>query len=207
LTPRRTLVDRIVAWSPVFLLGGLAALTYWLDAQVQPPRPRVDGNSRHDPDLYIDDLRAVSFDPEGRIRQSLVARRAQHFPDDGTVDFIAPSLALTDPGSPRLAIAADAGTLSGNRETVTLKGNVRATRDAAAAKAAGRGAPQGPMTFTTGILHVTPRRSRAETDAPVTIEEPRGIIHATGMVFDNEARTIKLKSNVRGTLEPQPLPK
>jgi hypothetical protein len=27
------------------------------------------------------------------------------------------------------------------------------------------------------------------------------------MVFDNDARTIKLKSGVRGTLQPQPLPK
>ena len=35
MTPRRPRVDRLVAWSPVLLLGGLAALTYWLDAQVQ----------------------------------------------------------------------------------------------------------------------------------------------------------------------------
>lgn len=207
MTPRRKLFDRVVALSPVFLLGGLAALTYWLDAQIQPGRARVDGNARHDPDLYIEHFSAVSFDPEGRVRQSLTARRAQHYPDDDSVDFVAPSLALTDPGAPRLAAVADAGTLSGDRETVTLRGNVRATRDAAPGKAKGDGAPQGPITFTTELLRVIPKRSRAETDAPVTIEESRGTIHATGMVFDNNARTIKLKSGVRGTLQPQPLPK
>ena len=33
----REILDRLVAWAPVLLLGALAALTYWLDAQVQPP--------------------------------------------------------------------------------------------------------------------------------------------------------------------------
>ena len=205
MTSTRRLLDRLVAWSPVFLLGSLAALTYWLDAQVQAPRARVDGSARHDPDLYIDGLSAVSFDQEGRLRQSLSARRAQHYPDDDSIDFAAPSLTLTDPGEPRMAAVADTGTLSGDRETVTLRGGVRVTRDAV--PASGREAAQGPLTFTTEILRVIPKRSRAETDAPVTIEEPRGIIRATGMILDNDARTLKLKSNVRGTLQPQALPK
>jgi hypothetical protein len=33
----RYLLDRLTAWSPVLLLGGLAALTYWLDAQIRSP--------------------------------------------------------------------------------------------------------------------------------------------------------------------------
>ena len=45
------LIDRLVAWSPVLLLGGLAALTYWLDAQVQAarraPRRHRAPRSRH----------------------------------------------------------------------------------------------------------------------------------------------------------------
>ena len=56
----------------------------------------------------------------------LAAARAEHFPDDDSVDLAAPSLELTDPGKARLAVTADAGTVSGDRETVTLRGNVRA---------------------------------------------------------------------------------
>ena len=68
----------LVAWSPVLLLGGLAALTYWLDAQVQSSGRRDDGSSRHDPDLYIERFSAVTFDVDGRVRQMLAAnaRRA-----------------------------------------------------------------------------------------------------------------------------------
>ena len=152
----RRLVDRLVTWSPVLLLGGLAALTYWLDAQIQPQPPRIDGSSRHDPDIFIDGLRGVSFDAEGRPRQVLSAKRAQHYPDDGSV------------------------TLGGKGE--------------------------GPATLTTDFLRVVPKKGLAETDRPVTIEEPRGIIHSTGLKLDNEAKTLKLISGVHGTIQPDTLP-
>jgi LPS export ABC transporter protein LptC len=63
------------------------------------------------------------------------------------------------------------------------------------------------VTFTTDLLQINPKLGRAETDRPVTIEEPRGIIHGVGMILDNNARTFKLKSAVRGTLQPNTPPK
>jgi lipopolysaccharide export system protein LptC len=65
----RSILDRITAWSPVLLLGGLAALTYWLDSQVQPPVARRDGTERHDPDIYVDGCRAITLDEKGRRRR------------------------------------------------------------------------------------------------------------------------------------------
>jgi lipopolysaccharide export system protein LptC len=206
MVPRRARIDRLVAWSPVILLGCLAALTYWLDAQVQTSARKADGSSRHDPDLYIERFSAVTFDAEGHVRQMLAAARARHFPDDDSVDLTGLSFEMTAPDTARLAVTADAGTVSGDRETVTLRGNVRGTRDAVAATARDR-SPSGPVTFTTELLRVSPKLGRAETDAPVTIVEPRGIIHGVGMVVDNNARTFKLKSAVRGTLQPNLRPK
>lgn len=204
---RGAFIDRLVAWSPVFLLGGLAALTYWLDAQVQADTARRDGTARHDADMYIENFRAVSYDAEGNLRQSLAAKRAEHHPDDESVDFTAPSLALTDPGRPRMSVTADTGTLSGDRETVTFRGSVRATRDALPEGTASAGNdPKGPITLSAESLRVVPKKGRAETDGPVTVEEPRGIIHANGMAVDNEAHTIKLKSGVHGTLSPEIAP-
>jgi lipopolysaccharide export system protein LptC len=207
MVPGRVRIDRLIAWSPVLLLGSLAALTFWLDAQVRTPVARADGASRHDPDLYIDNFSAVSYDADGRVVQSLAAKRAQHYPDDDSIDLSTPSLIITDAGKPRMTIDADLGTVSGDRETVTLRGNVRATRDAVAAKGPRDAAPVGPATFTTEMLRVTPKQGRAETDRPVTIEEPRGIIHGVGMVYDNESHTIKLKSALRGTLAPNKVTK
>ena len=218
----RLLLDRLTSWSPVLLLGGLAALTFWLDAQVQSQGPRRDGTTRHDPDLFVEQVRAVTYDADGRVQQSLAAARAEHFPDNDAVEFVSPAIALTEPGKPRFTVTADRGSLTGNREVVTFNGNVRATRDAQAAAPAGAPPPAaaakgkgkaakpvapagdatGPITVTTEMLRVYPKTARAETTEAVTIEEPRGIIRAVGMEFDNQARTLKLKSNVRGTLQP-----
>ena len=198
---RPGLLDRLVSWSPVLFLGGLAALTYWLDAQVLSSGRRDDGSSRHDPDLFIERFSAVTFGADGGVRQMLAASRAEHFPDDGSVDLLAPVFEITAPGKPRLAVTASKGTVSGDRETVTLRGNVRATRDAAPAARPG-GTPVGAATFTTDTLRVIPKQQRAETDALVTIEEAHGIISGVGMVLDNTARTVKLRSSVRGTLQP-----
>lgn len=200
------LVDRLVSWSPVLFLGSLAALTYWLDAQVQPPPPRVDGSLRHDPDMVIEHFRAQSFGADGSLHQSLAAAGARHFPDDGSVDFTAPSVRLIEPDRPQVSLDAAEGTLSGDRETIVLRGNVRAVQDASPARDKTQ-APQGPVTLTTDWLRLQPKKGRADTDRPVTIEEPRGIIRTVGLVLDNEAHTLKLKSKVSGTLEPGRLPK
>ena len=84
---------------------------------------------------------------------------------------------------------------------------MRAVRDAVADGMPAGNGPKGPTTFSADFLRVVPKKGRADTDGPVTIEEPRGIIHGVGMVLDNETRTIKLKSGVRGTLSPEAAPK
>ena len=203
----RRLLDRLVGLSPLLLLGGLAMLTYWLDAQIQPPPPKSDGSSRHDPDLFIKNVSATVFDAQGRPRQRLQAERAEHFPDDDSVALAGLAMSLTEPDRPPVSASADRGVVAGDRETMTLEGRVRVVREAEAAKP-GRGQePPGRVTIATEYLRVVPKQGLAETDRPVTIEEPRGIIHSVGMRLDNEAKTLKLKSSVQGTLQPNAVPK
>ena len=198
----RAWLDRLVAWSPVLLLGALAALTYWLDAQVQPPSERRDGSSRHDPDLFLQDFRAVTFDASGKPRETLSAQGAEHFPDDDSAELAKPRLSLTEPGRPTLTISADRGRIAGDRENGDFSGHVRVERDADPAPAAG-GEPSGPVTLTTDLLHVFTKEQRVQTDAAVTIEEPRGIIRGRGLEFDNKAKRVRITSHVSGTLQPQ----
>ena len=197
--PSRSWIDRATAWSPVLLLGGLAALTYWLDAQVQPPAPRRDGSLRHDPDIIVEGVRVLKLDPEGRPLQSLSARRALHFADDQTTDFLDVVLAETRQGKPPFRITADLATLTADRENVYFKGQVRAVREAT--PAVGNEPASGPLTLSTEFLHVMPNQEIARTDKAVTITDPRGIINATGMEADSKARTIKFKSGVSGHME------
>lgn len=195
----RSVLDRLVGWLPALLLGSLAALTYWLDAQVQDPGPRRDGSDRHQPDLFAEGVRAVELDAEGRPTQTLSASRARHYPDDGTLEFDRPRLLLERPGEPPFTIEAERARVSGDRENVFFAGDVRATREAA------RGGDEGRIALRSEFLHVIPRERKAQTDRPVTIEEGRGIIRANGLALDDGSKTMKFKSEVRGTLEPRAL--
>jgi lipopolysaccharide export system protein LptC len=207
MTPERSarsLLDRATAWSPVLLLGGLAALTYWLDAQVQPPAPRRDGSERHDPDIYVEGFRAVELDAKGRPRQMIAGKRAQHFGDDQTTDIVEPLLSQTESDKPAFRITANKGSLTGDRKQATFTGNVRAVREAGPTKPGE--APAGPVTVTTEYLHVVPDKELVSTDRAVTIEESRGIIRSVGLILDNKAKTLKLASGVSGTFQPAALP-
>jgi lipopolysaccharide export system protein LptC len=202
----REIFDRLVAWSPVLLLGALAALTYWLDAQVQAPPARRDGSSRHDPDLFLQDFKAITFDAQGNPRETLSAARAEHFPDDESAELTTPKLSLAEAGRPTMTITADHGRIDGDRNQGDFTGNVRVERDAdPAATRDGRAA--GPVKLSTRSLHVITKEQRVQTDQPVTIEDPRGIIRGRGLEFDNKAKTLRIKSHVSGTFQPQDVPK
>ena len=127
---RQAWLDRLITWSPVLLLGALAALTYWLNAQVQVSGPSFDGSGRHDADIFVDNFKAFNLDQDGRIRQALVAKRAQHYPDDDTTTLDAPEIAFTDPDKPRLDVTADHAKITGDREHAYFEGHVKAVREA-----------------------------------------------------------------------------
>jgi lipopolysaccharide export system protein LptC len=153
----------------------------------------------------VDGFRSITLDEKGRPMQVIEGKRALHFGDDQTTEFTAPMLAQTEAGKPAFRITAEHGKLSGDRKDVVFTGSVRAVRDAGPVRP-GEG-PTGPVTVTTEYLHVFPDKEMARTDKPVTIDEPRGTIHSTGLELDNKAKTLKLNSAVRGTLQPQALPK
>ena len=197
MTRARAWLDRLIAWSPVFLLGAFAALTYWLNAQVQPGVGAFDGSGRHDTDLYIEDFQAVSLDPQGRVRQSITAKVARHYPDDDSTEFESPLITFSDPGKPPVTITADRGMITGDQKNAYFNGNVKGIRAASPDER-----DKGPVTVTSEYLHVLPKEDKIETDKPVTITDPRGIISGTGMEFDNKAKTFKFKSRVSGQLQP-----
>jgi lipopolysaccharide export system protein LptC len=196
-------LDRLVAWSPVLLLGGLAALTYWLNLQIRVGEPAFDGSRRHDPDVFVENFKAIVLDDKGRVRQALEARRADHFPDDDGTSLDQPRIEFTDPDKPRLDVTSDRARVTGDREHAYFEGHVKAVREAVTDA---QGKTEGPVTFESEFLHVIPKEDRLVTDRAVRISEPRGTINATGLEYDNKTKQLKLKSHVSGQLQPQSLP-
>ena len=89
--------------------------------------------------------------------------------------------------------------ITGEQKNAYFSGNVKGVR----AAEEGEGENKGPIVITSDYLHILPKDDRMETDKPVTITDPRGIISAVGMEFDNKAKTFKFKSRVSGQMQPQ----
>jgi lipopolysaccharide export system protein LptC len=187
--------SRLSTWFPVVLLGVLAALTYWLDAQVQ--RGSIGGSSeRKEPDYYLDDFAATRYGADGSIVQKLTAKRLTHYSGDAPAEVTAPELVTTTPGRPTLSVRADRGTISPDNENVWLAGRVVGIRQATAT--------QSRLTITTDYLHVRPREEKADTDHKVTIADANGTHTGNALEADNKARTLRLRNGVVGELNAHP---
>ena len=116
----------------MLLLGALAAFTYWLDAQVQPPPPRRDGSERHDPDIFVEGFKRDHARRGRAPAQSIAGKaRARTSATTRPPSSRSPMLAQTEAGKPAFRVTADRGKLSGDRKDVYLHpGNVRAVREA-----------------------------------------------------------------------------
>ncbi len=187
------MMQRLTAWFPVLLLGAVAAVTVWLDRQVQPPEAGISGKGRHDPDYIVDNFAVVRIGPDGIVRYKLDARRMLHYPDDDTTDLVAPKFVNFQGPGVTVTASSKTAKLSSNGENAYLKDDVRLTRSAYENR--------GELTVLTSWLHVIPDDGIAKTDKPVRIQDANTLITSDGLEFNNETRILKLLSNVRGRYE------
>ena len=179
---------------PIVTLSLLALLTAWINHMVQPPQPKLDGSSRHDPDYMMSNFETSQTDANGRLRYKLAAAEMKHFPDDDTTDLQLPRYTQFSLDKPYTQVEALRGYVASNGEQVQLVDNVKITRQAFAGR--------GEMTIETEYLNILPKQDLVRTDSPVVIKQaPKTVIHATGMVYEKDKRTLTLLHKVRAHYE------
>ncbi len=180
-------------WLPLAIVGGLVLLTAWL-GQLAEQRPTpVGAAAGHNPDYFVDDLRAVAYDVAGVPRYHLAASKMQHYPDDDTTTLEAPTFSRDGPGVSHVAARASRGQVSANGEVVYLLGGVLMTE-------AGRPG-QAPLELTTEYLKIMPNADRLTTDKPVILKQGASILTGNAMVADGKERTLQLAGGVKGIYE------
>ena len=190
------MIDRLTAWFPIVLLAAVAAVTVWLDRQVQPTEAASNGKARHDPDYIVDNFTVTRIGPEGAVRYKLNARRMLHYPDYDTTTLDAPKLVNFRGPDVTVTATAKTATLSSNGENAYLNDDVRLVRTPYE--------NHSELTVLTTWLHVIPNDGIAKTDKPVRIYDANTLITSDGLEFNNETHILKLLSNVRGRYEKKP---
>ena len=184
---------------PLLLLLMLAVLTFWINRTVQPPMPKIDGSSRHDPDYIMSNFVTTQTDINGSLHYKLAAAEMRHFPDNDSTDLIRPRFTQFAIDKAYTQLEGLRGHVSANGEQVELFDNVKAKRPAYAEK--------GEMTVDTDYLQIFPDQELVRTESPVIIRQaPNTIIYATGMIYEKKQQTLTLLHKVRAHYE-KPLTK
>ena len=170
----------------------LALLTFWLEraARIEQGHPSL---RRHDPDYLVHNFRIVSYGPSGTSESMLSARKMVHYPDDDSTELLTPRAVQTKPGEAPMTLTADRGALSQDGEDTFLYDNVLLVRSAI---------PRLPeMRMQTSFLHIVRARSLVRTDREIAIREEGRSLNGRGMEYDNGARMLQMRSNVRGRFD------
>lgn len=183
---------------PLVLLAILAMLTFWIDYSVQPPEPKIDGSSRHDPDYILNNFMTTRTDRNGDLRYRLYAVEMRHFPDDETTELEKPDFTRYNVDKPYTQIKSLRGFVSEDGKKIDFVDEVKVIRQAYN--------DRGQMVVLTDRLEVLPDDEIASTDRPVIItQEPKTVIHATGMIYDKKQQTVQLLKRVKAHYEkPKP---
>jgi lipopolysaccharide export system protein LptC len=172
---------------PLALMLALALLTFYLERTVReeesPPALR-----RHDPDYLVTNFTTTTYNAAGAAETVMSAERMVHYPDDDTTELFAPRVVQAKPNQPRYSVRADRGQLSRDGDEIFLYGGVLLVRDASA---------EGPEArMTTEFLHVLRDRSLVRTDREVKIVEGGRSLQGRGMEYNNDTRSLVLRSDV-----------
>ncbi len=185
---------RSAIFFPLALLLLLAIITFWINKTVQPPVPKIDGSSRHDPDYMMGNFVTTQTDVNGDLRYKLAAAEMRHFPDDDTTELQRPRYTQFAIGKPYTQVEGLRGYVSTDGEEVQLVDNVKVTRQAFAGK--------GEMTVETEYLKIRPNDELVTTDSPVVIRQaPKTVVYATGMIYEKKKQTVTLLHKVRAHYE------
>lgn len=177
-------------WFALIVLSLLAALTFWIDRAVQPPQPKRDGSTRHDPDYIINNFTSMRADLNGNPRFSLAGVEMRHYPDDDSTELVRPNFIQFSLKKPTTRIEGQRGQVSSNGENVYFMDNVKVVRAATRDK--------GELTVLTEYLHIIPDRDFTQTDKPVVIlQAPRTVIHGNSMEYYKKDGVLKLFGNVK----------
>jgi lipopolysaccharide export system protein LptC len=186
--------DRVMSIIAIVLLAIVSGTSYWY---AQSLHRRGDGAPARPgtPDFYVERFVLTVFDATGQPRRRMYADRLTHFAENDDVALQQARLVSLRTDQPRFEARSDTARLEETGEVLTMQGNVVIVR------AGESGQP--PLQVETDTLVARPEDDRYTTDSAVRVTRGASVVTAHGMDFDNIARTIAFKADVRNVLAPR----
>lgn len=188
------MINRTAIVFPLVLAGLMALLTFWIYKTVEQQGPKNDGSNRHDPDYIMQNFVTTQTDIDGKLRYMLAAAKMTHYPDDDSTILELPKFTHYAVDKPYTKIKGKTANVSSDGKEIEVLDDVVVVRQATVDK--------GEMQVLTDKLVIFPDEDLAKTDRPVVIKQaPKTVIHATGMIYDKNKKTLQLLNRVNAHYE------
>lgn len=193
--------ERFLLYLPMVFMGLLALGSYWLVRST----PRNDGPVparlvSHQPDYFMQNFSARTFDATGRIRTEVLGEKARHYPDTPWLEIDGIQIRSFDAQGHLTMASANRGLTKEDSSEVQLMGNAVVVREAITGKQA-NAAPR--MEYRGEFLHAFMRTEKIKSHLPVELLHGNDRFTADTLDFDNAGQVLQLRGRVHGTLVPK----
>ncbi len=198
----RRVLDRLVVYLPLVLMGLMAITSYWL---VRNTPTLSDGElevaPRHEPDYYMRDFSVKVFESDGRLKSVIVGTEGRHYPDTDTLEIDQPRIRILGvQGNVTIATAAR-GLINADGSEAQLFENAVVVREPWV-NAQGVSTPRSELQ--SDFLHFFANTEQVKSHLPVVMLRGSGDrFTGDGVGFDNLGRTLEINGRVRGVLQPR----
>ncbi len=200
----RALLDRLVLYLPVFLMGVLAMGTYWLVRSTPATSaPAVAAAVQHQPDYFMRKFAVKTYDANGQLKSQVSGTEARHFPDTETLEIDQVNIRSFDVQGRLTTATARQAIANSDASEVQLMGDAKVVR-ASTLTPAGRIQPA--LAFKGEFLHAYMNTERIKSHLPVELTRGKDRFTADSMDFDNLERVMVMTGRVRGILVPTAAP-
>ena len=192
--------DRSLLYFPLIFMGLLAFGTYWLVRSTPPAAgAAVQKAVGHEPDYFMENFSARTFDATGRLRTEVQGGKARHYKDTQWLEIDNIRVRSYDEQGRLTTATAQRGLTNEDSSEVQLMGQARVMREADTSKP-GNVAPR--IEYRGEFLHAFMYTERVRSHLPVEFLRGQDRFSADNLDFDNVEQVLKLNGHVRATLVP-----
>ena len=156
-------------------------------------KKRIASTKKKTLDSFIKEATYISYNTQGKLKTKLTATQVMHYKEKDTTYFLQPQMVMYTKGRTPWHIRADSGTSLHESHLITLQGNV------VIHQLQKTGHPE--TTIKTIRLTIYPKKSRAMTNAFVTIYRRDSVIHGKGLTANLKTGEYQLLSQSEGVFE------
>lgn len=192
------MMDAVVSYLPVFLMGLLALGTWWLVKHTPVPQPeRASAPLRHEPDYEMHGFSVQRFAAEGQAHSIIEGQVMRHFPDTDTLEIEGVRVIWTDDQGRKTVATARRALSNADGSDVQLMGEAHVVSDPAPDPGTDNA---GRVEFRSEFLQVLTQAQRVRTNRPVTLTQGASQLQAGSLYYDHRAGIVELGGRVHGTL-------